>query len=115
MIWLYLALAVLCEVAATLSLKGSATIPALYAVVVLGYLVAFGLLAAVLRRGMPLGVAYGIWAAFGVALTAGLAALVFGEAFTATMGIGLACIVAGVWLVETGSRHDRSDASTAGE
>jgi small multidrug resistance pump len=113
MIWLYLACAVLSEVAATLSLKGSATVPALYAVVVLGYLVAFACLTAVLRRGMGLGVAYGVWAAAGVALTAVLAALIFGEAFTVAMAIGLAFIVAGVLLVETGSRHDQADASTA--
>ncbi len=116
MIWLYLAGAVLCEVAATLSLKGSATMPALYAVVVLGYLAAFALLAAVLKRGMALGVAYGVWAAAGVALTACLAALLFGEAFTIAMVLGLACIAAGVLLVETGSRHDGPviDTSSAG-
>lgn len=115
MIWLYLACAVLCEVAATLSLKGSATVPALYIVVVLGYLLAFTFLTAVLKRGMALGVAYGVWAAAGVALTACLAALVFGEAFTAAMAFGLACIVVGVLLVETGSRHGgAASASSAG-
>ena len=61
MTWLYLACAILCEVAATLSLKGSATAPALYVVVVLGYVGAFLFLTAVLKRGMGLGVAYGIW------------------------------------------------------
>ncbi|MGD9619028.1 MAG: multidrug efflux SMR transporter [Mycolicibacterium sp.] len=106
MVWLYLAGAIVCEVAATLSLKGSATVPALYAVVVLGYLVAFGCLAAVLKRGMGLGVAYGLWAAAGVALTACLATVLFGEAFTVVMAVGLVFIVAGVLLVETGSRHD---------
>ena len=35
MTWLLLACAILCEVAATLSLKGSATVPGLYVVVVL--------------------------------------------------------------------------------
>ncbi len=63
--WLYLACAILCEVAATLSLKGSATAPALYVVVVLGYLGAFVFLTVVLKRGMGLGVAYGIWGAAG--------------------------------------------------
>ncbi len=103
MTWLLLACAILCEVAATLSLKGSATIPALYVVVVVGYFASFVFLAAVLKRGMGIGVAYGIWAASGVALVASLSAMFFGEAFTVAMGVGLVCIIAGVLLVETGS------------
>ena len=106
MTWLLLGLAICSEVAATLSLKGSATVPTLYAVVVFGYLASFVLLALVLRRGMALGVAYGIWGAVGVALTAVLSAVVFGEALTAVMVLGLACIVSGVVLVEYGSRVD---------
>lgn len=106
----YLAVAILCEVAATLSLKGSATVPALYAVVVLGYLGGFVFLTVVLKRGMGLGVAYGIWGAAGVALTAGLSTVLFGEAFTAVMALGLACVIAGVLLVETGSRAAHTDA-----
>ncbi len=110
---LYLACAILCEVAATLSLKGSATVPMLYVVVVVGYLAAFAFLTVVLKRGMGLGAAYGIWAAAGVALTAGLAALIFGEAFTVVMAIGLVCIAAGVLLVETGARSHRADTVAA--
>ena len=60
--WLLLLGAILAEVTATLSLRGALDQPALYAVVVLGYASSFGLLALVLRRGMALGVAYGIWA-----------------------------------------------------
>lgn len=113
---LYLVGAILCEVAATLSLKGSATVPMLYAVVVVGYLAAFVFLTAVLKRGMGLGVAYGIWAAAGVGLTAALAALVFGEAFTMAMAIGLVFVIVGVFLVETGSRSEQAgtDAGSTG-
>jgi len=106
MTWLLLALAISSEVAATLSLKGSATAPALYVVVALGYLASFVLLALVLRRGMGLGVAYGIWGATGVALTAVLSAVIFGEALTAVMGVGLVCIIGGVLLIETGSHPE---------
>ncbi|WP_348728669.1 SMR family transporter, partial [uncultured Mycolicibacterium sp.] len=63
--------AILTEVTATLSLRVAARgRPPFYVVVVVGYLLAFTLLAGSLRAGMPLGVAYGIWAAAGVALTA---------------------------------------------
>lgn len=105
---LYLALAITTEVAATLSLKGSATLPALYVVVVAGYLASFVFLTVVLKRGMALGVAYGIWGACGVALTATLSTVIYREAFTVPMGIGLFCVIAGVLLVETGSRSDEA-------
>lgn len=101
--WLYLAGAIICEVTATLSLKGSETLPALYVVVVLGYIGAFAFLTMVLKVGMGLAAAYGIWGATGVALTAVLSALIFGEAVTVLMGVGLVCVIAGVLLVEAGS------------
>lgn len=101
--WLLLIGAIVSEVAATLSLKGSETAPALYAVVAIGYLVAFTFLALVLKRGMGIGTAYGIWAASGVALTAVLSTILFKEAFTPLMGVGLVLIIVGVVLVETGS------------
>ena len=109
MTWLLLILAILSEVAATLSLKGSATAPALYVVVVLGYIASFVFLALVLRRGFGLGVAYGIWGATGVALTAVFSAVLFGEALTTVMILGLGCIIAGVVLVEAGSHIEDSD------
>lgn len=111
MTWLLLLLAIVSEVAATLSLKAAMTTPALYVIVVSGYLASFVFLTFVLKRGMGLGVAYGIWGAIGVALTAVLSAVVFGEAFTAMMGIGMVCIIGGVLLVEIGSHRvdDPSD------
>lgn len=68
-----------------------------------GYTASFAFVAAVLRRGMAIGVAYGIWAASGVTLTALAAAVLFDEALTGVMGLGFVAIVAGVLLVELGS------------
>ena len=105
--WLLLILAILAEVTATLSLKAALDQPALYVVVVAGYATTFTVLALVLRRGMGLGVAYGIWGAFGVTLTAILAAIIFGEELNAVMGFGIALVAAGVLLVEVGSQRAR--------
>ena len=77
--WFLLAGAVGSEVIASLSLKAALTHPALYAVVLLGYVSAFTFLTLVLKRGMALGVAYGIWGALGVAATAVLSAVLFDE------------------------------------
>ncbi|MCU1437627.1 MAG: QacE family quaternary ammonium compound efflux transporter [Naasia sp.] len=101
--WLILACAIATEVTATLSLKAALETPAFYAVVVAGYLASFVFLAVVLRAGMPLGVAYGIWGATGVALTAVLSLLLFGEPISGMMGIGIVLVIAGVLLVEFGS------------
>jgi small multidrug resistance pump len=102
--WLLLLAAVACEVTASLSLKGALDRPALYVVVATGYVASFALLALVLRRGFPLGVAYGIWGALGVAATAALAALLFEEPLTPLMAVGMAVVVAGVLTVELGSQ-----------
>lgn len=102
--WLFLGLAILSEVAATLSLRQAAHgSRRWYAPVVVGYLAAFALLALVLRAGVGLGVAYGIWTAAGVALTAVASRWLFGEALTRTMLTGIAVIAAGVLLIEVGS------------
>jgi small multidrug resistance pump len=101
-----LAGAIVSEVTGTLSLRGAVDHPWLYAVTAVGELLSFYLLIKVLQAGMPLGVAYGVWSALGVAATAVFSALLFGEAFTGPMVLGLVLIVGGVVLVENGS-HDR--------
>jgi small multidrug resistance pump len=83
-------------------------------VVAAGYVVAFGLLSAVLAAGMAVGVAYGIWAATGVALTAVLATLIFDDPFTVQIGLGIALVMLGVLLVEVGS-HTPAPASASAE
>ena len=106
--WLALAGAVAAEVSATLSLRAALTHPGLYVIVGAGYAVAFILLSLALRSGMPLGVAYGIWGALGVALTAVLSMVLFGESITVLVAVGIALIMAGVLLVEIGAQ--RADA-----
>lgn len=103
--WLLLAAAIALEVTASLSLKAALESPGLYVVVVAGYVGSFACLGGVLRAGLPLGVAYGIWGATGVALTATLSTLLFGEPFTPLMGVGIALIIGGVLLVELGSQQ----------
>jgi len=108
MTWVLLLAAIVFEVVATLSLRASEGFTKLVWVipVTIGYVAAFVLLAMVLKRGMPVGVAYGVWSAIGVAATAILARYLFGDPFTWSMGAGVVLIGAGVFLLETGSvRH----------
>ena len=110
--WVLLSAAIVTEVAATLSLRASQDHAAWLVVVVVGYAIAFVLLALVLRAGVAVGVAYGIWGASGTALTAVLAAVIFRDALTWPIAGGIALIIAGVLFVELGS-HPPAMASTS--
>ncbi len=104
--WGLLLAAILLEVAATICLRVAALGGSKwwYAAVVSGYIVSFGLLSLTLRTGFPLGVAYGIWAATGVALTALAGRVLFSERLTRTTMAGIGLIIVGVLLVELGSQ-----------
>jgi small multidrug resistance pump len=103
--WVFLIGAILAEVGATMSLRASGGLTKKIWIlpVAAGYLLAFVLLSLALSEGLALGVAYGIWAASGVALTAVLARFIFGEPLTRTMGAGILLISAGVLIVELGA------------
>ena len=105
--WLFLAGAILSEVVATTFLKLSdgftRLVPSI--VVVVGYVLAFGLLSQALSRGMGIGVAYGVWAAAGVALVAIVGATFLGESLTWVQAGGIALVIAGVLALELGGRH----------
>ena len=100
--WPALGGAIISEVSATLALRQALNQPGFYVVVGSGYALAFILLSLTLRAGMPLGVAYGLWSAGGVAVTAMASRLLFGEPLTRTMVAGIVLIMAGVLLVEIG-------------
>jgi small multidrug resistance pump len=100
--WWALAGAILIEVVATLSLRASDGFrrKAWIAPVVAGYLASFYLLWWSLSLGMPVGIAYGIWTACGVALVAVVARFLFSEPLNWVMACGIALIVAGVLTIE---------------
>lgn len=103
--WFLLAGAILTEVTGSVSLKSAGEHPGWYLATVVGFVVAFVFLGAVLRAGMALGVAYGIWGASGVALTAAASAIVFGEPLTGTMAAGMGLIIVGVLTIELGAQR----------
>ena len=100
--WTLLGGAIASEVMGTLALRAALDHPAWYVVVVVGYVASFAFLAATLREGMSIGVAYGIWAATGVALTAAAGAIIFDDRFTLPTALGIVVVIAGVLLVEFG-------------
>lgn len=113
--WPPLLVAIALEVSATLSLRAAEgfTHPLWLIVVVIGYSGSLWLLSIVLDRGMPVGVAYGIWSAIGVVLTAVLGTVLFGEMLGPVQIVGVGVIVVGVLLVELGSHtRDKQEAAS---
>ncbi len=104
--WAFLACAVVVEVIGTLTLRRAAFGRARwYAVVVACYTLAFVLLSFALSAGLEVGVAYGIWAASGVALIAVASRLLFDEPLSPLMTVGVGLIIAGILLVDLGRGH----------
>lgn len=100
MAYLYLAIAIIAEVAATTALKASEqfTRPGPTLVVVIGYGIAFYLLTLVLRT-IPVGVTYAIWSGMGIVLVAIAAAAVYRQVPDLPALIGMGLIVLGVIVI----------------
>ncbi len=103
--WVYLGIAIVAEVIATSALKAAdgftRLAPSL--VVVSGYAAAFYFLSLALKT-MPLGVAYAIWSAVGVALVCLIGWLVYGQRLDGPALAGIGLIVAGVVVINARSR-----------
>lgn len=102
MAWLALFAGIVVEVFSTLGLRASEGFRnrRWIAPVIIGYVGSFALISLALRLGMPVGVAYGIWSACGVALVALAARILFGERLTPVMVAGIGLIIAGVLTIE---------------
>ncbi len=105
MVWLFLILAIISEVIGTVFLRMSYgfTKKVWIAPLIVAYGLASFLLILALKEGMAIGVAYGIWAAAGVALTAIVARILYKDPLTLKMGFGIGLIMIGVLMVELGA------------
>ena len=105
MSWVFLLAAIGFEIAATMGLRASEGFrkKTWAPVVIGGYIVSFVFLSLALRNGIAVGVAYGIWSATGIALTAVIARIAFNDPLTRTMAAGIALIATGVLMVELGT------------
>lgn len=100
MSWFYLLVAIVAEVIATTALKASDGLSRLAptAITVVGYGIAFYLLALALKT-IPVGVAYAIWSGAGIVAIAIIGYFVFGQILDAPGLIGIGLILAGVLVL----------------
>ena len=98
--WLYLAIAIVCEVIATSALKASDGFTRLLpsVVVVLGYVVAFYCLSLTLRS-IEVGIVYAIWSGVGIVLISLVGWLLFGQTLSWAAMLGMAFITVGVIIL----------------
>ena len=107
MAWLLLAAAIVSEVLATTALKLSDGLTrwGWTAVVAVGYLASFLLLAWALKLRMPVGIAYAVWAGTGTAAIALIGAMFLGENMNLVKAAGIALIIAGVAVLNLAGAH----------
>lgn len=105
MAYLYLAVAILAEVAGTSFLKASDGFsrPAPAMVTVIAYGIAFYMLSLCLRT-MSTGVVYAIWSGVGIVLIATIAWVFQGQRLDVPAMLGMALIIAGVAVMQLFSR-----------
>ena len=106
--YIFLSIAIIGEVIATSFLKlttGDKAVWWAFPVVIVGYAIAFTMLSLSLGKGIPLGIAYAIWAGVGVVLVALISWLVFHEPLSLLQIGGIVLVVAGVTMLELGGKH----------
>jgi len=105
MAYIYLGVAILCEVVGTTALKLSNgfTLPLPSFVTVVSYAAAFYLLSLCLRT-FSVGFTYAIWAGVGIVLIAGVGVLYLGEKADLPGLVGIGLIVVGVVVLNAFSR-----------
>lgn len=105
MTYLYLLIAIVCEVIATSALKAAngftVLVPSL--IVIVGYGAAFFFLSLTLRT-LPVGIAYAIWSGLGIVLISIVGWVLYGQVLDAPALAGMALIVAGVVVINVFSR-----------
>ncbi len=105
MAYLYLAIAIIAEVAATSALKASSEftklLPSL--IVVIGYGVAFYFMTLVLRT-IPIGITYAVWSGVGIVLVAVVGVFLYKQVPDIPAIIGMGLIISGVVVIHVFSK-----------
>jgi small multidrug resistance pump len=103
--WLYLIIAIVCEVTATSALKATEgftrVIPSL--IVIAGYSTSFYFLSLTLRT-FPIGIVYAVWSGVGIVLIAIAGWIVYQQKLDIAALAGIGLIIAGVIVINVFSK-----------
>ncbi len=105
MIYVYFALAILSEVAATSALKASEQFTKLTPslIVIIGYCISFYLLTLIVKT-IPIGITYAIWSGAGIVLVAVVGSVLYKQIPDIPAVVGMGLIVAGVVIINVYSK-----------
>ncbi len=105
MTYLYLAIAIIAEVAATSALKASEEFTRLVpsTIVVIGYGSAFYFMTLVLRE-IPIGITYAVWSGLGIVLVAVVGFFLYKQTTDIPAIIGMGLIISGVIVIHVFSK-----------
>lgn len=105
MAWLLLGVSVVSELAGTMALKHSNGFTRLFPAMLAGacYVLAVWLMSIAMKQ-LEMGLTYAVWAASGIAVTAMIGMVVYGEPATAFRLVGLGLVVGGVVLLAIGGK-----------
>lgn len=103
--WLFLAIAIFCEVIATSSLKASDGFKRFWPslLVIVSYVLSLFFMSLTLRE-IPVGIVYAIWSGVGIVLITLIAWIVYHQHLDLPAIIGMALIVAGVLVMNLFSK-----------
>lgn len=103
--WIYLFIAIICEVVGTSAMKAADGFTRLWPslVVTAGYVASFYFLSLTLRV-IPLGIAYAIWCGLGIVLVALAGWLYYGQELDGPALFGLGLILAGLFVINIFSK-----------
>ena len=112
MAWLFLVAALLSEMvgATAAGVSEGFTRPIAVLVTIPTVLAAYFLLALALKRGMSVGVAYGVWTASGVAIVALIGVVFLGDSLSPVQIGGLALVIVGALALELGRARGPEEA-----
>lgn len=105
MVYVYLLIAIICEVIATTSLKAAngftVLVPSI--IVVISYACAFYFLSLSLST-IPLGIAYSIWAGLGIVFISILSYFIYNQSLDLAAILGMSLIICGVIVIKAFSK-----------
>lgn len=112
--YVLLAIAIVAEVIATISLKSTEGFSRLWpsVLVIVGYVISFASLGFALKAGLPLSMGYAIWSGVGTAVVAVAGVLFYKEKLGLVGFLGVAFIILGVIMLHLSpGSHDLGEAS----
>ena len=111
--WIFLVLAIICEVIGTLSMKYASVSGGYTGMIVMWLMIATSyIFLAIAVKKVALGVAYALWEGIGIVIITTFSVLWFGESLSALKLGGLEMVIAGITMIKSGTKKSAETKKT---